>query len=561
LFIALLAAKKPRAEGDFVKAPDLSGFFQLLQENEHMSAISPSSATAASPAPSIAITSSLKEHSVEQLLALGQSSHNQEKVNSFLIEKVRELFLRAQQDLSQLPSVRTDLCLLSRISAVHYYDRKMDIFNLLQRLLENDPVLLKTATDVLKDAIELNADLEQCCIVNAATHTTPIQQKLVRSFVAAVELYIRHQKKKSHVGVILEAQKEVFFRVRDQFAKLDNKDTALRFANKMALEAIKRVTSNRETMDEILGRLTHIGDAIQAIYNEHDISKFFQLLAAAVTGLSKEFNKEWFDSYCLLQEMCRNTRDDRQKIVVIEQVLDLKKKWNWKFLYGVLESIENIVHTEGQSLEVINNAMRLVKNLGKNPNDERNRLSIKALELQKAFSELLKKLDDDRKNQKEPEPKKLLVTVLPSPPNSSSEPKPAIPGTIGSITHYQTGNDFMSAASSTSVFPSILSSSNQTSTVVATTGSPPSSLPASTPSSSGDLSQMKMMEMQLQVMQMQLKLAEAEKAKIASLTEAEKAKSLPVEGAAVSMSFNVTQSNAGAGKQFNQVGTNTGTFN
>jgi hypothetical protein len=90
----------------------------------------------------------------------------------------------------------------------------------------------------------------------------------------------------------------------------------------------------------------------------------------------------------------------------------------------------------------------------------------------------------------------------------------------------------------------------------------PSQASVAAPAQPEELSGIKMMEMQLQVMQLQLKLAEAEKVKIASQIEAEKTKPLPKEKeAAVSMSFNVTQSNIGSGKQFNQVGTNSGTFN
>jgi ankyrin repeat protein len=344
----------------------------------------------------------------------GRKEASQGEIDEFLKLKIAELEQRAQ-DQAQLSAVRSDLCKLSCISETYYSARKAEVFDLLRRLLEKDPVTKQTAGGVLKVAIDLNSQFGTAHLLSI-----PFQQKLARTFSAAVALYLRHYEKKDHVNAVTQLQKEEFLKTIKQFESLNTqKDTSLRFAQKMAHEALKRLVSDRKNIDDMLDRMSLVADALKSAYNK-DLAQFCSKMAAAFKGIGDKMPKEWFEAYYAMQKAIWMVNDDLQRIDFIAVMLATKKTdYGWKFIYGSLEDLETIVERKGQRRECIERALVQVemfigfngfvkKALVASDDDRRDdeRISKKAQELQKLFKEKLESTDKTAHE---------LSNVLPSP--------------------------------------------------------------------------------------------------------------------------------------------------
>lgn len=103
----------------------------------------------------------------------GTTQVTKEQTRVYILEKINTLRENAKNAYN-LPSIRSDLCKLSRISSTHYPDLKEEVFNLLIRLIEEDPVAPYTAHGILEIVIDLNSDL---VLLNVQTLAIVFQKK------------------------------------------------------------------------------------------------------------------------------------------------------------------------------------------------------------------------------------------------------------------------------------------------------------------------------------------------------------------------------------------------
>jgi len=294
---------------------------------------------------------------IDTLVALGKTGGtihaSMDEIRVTIAQKIQTL-RESAKDPYKLTSVRSDLCKLSRISNTHYRELKEEIFNLLIHLIEEDPILPQTADGILEIVIELNADL---ALSKAQVLTILFQKKLARAFSAAVELYLRHYNMPDHVNAVMEDQKKALLETQGSFSGLNTKENvAIEFANQMALEASKRLTSDSTVFMEVLQRLTHLATAIGNAYNT-DISAFISELGQAFQGLDNKFKEKWFEALFMLRDLVQKAPDNMKKVIVVQTVLTTKKEsYDWKFIYGALEILDEVV-SQTQDADVLEAAL------------------------------------------------------------------------------------------------------------------------------------------------------------------------------------------------------------
>jgi len=280
------------------------------------------------------------------LVELGESAgtvdFSKEETHLLIDEKIKALkalFENPNDPAKQISSMRLDLCKLSRISSTYYADLKEEIFNLLIQLLEKDPITQQTANGVLDVVIELNGDLAQS---KDQVLTTLFQKKLARAFSAAVELFLRHYNMQ-HFNAVMEEQKKVLLETQKSFSDLNRHEIAdIEFANQMAIEASKRLTSDLTGFKDFFERLTHFATAIGKAYNT-DLAAFLSEFVQTFQGLDNKIKEKWFEALFVLRDLVQKAPDTMNKIMITQSMLATKKdSYDWKFTYGALEILAEI---------------------------------------------------------------------------------------------------------------------------------------------------------------------------------------------------------------------------
>lgn len=268
----------------------------------------------------------------------GTSQISKEEVKKYIAQKITELCKNAEKP-ENLSSVRSDLCKLSRISSDHYAEQKEEIFNQLIRFIENDPTTQPTSNGVLNIVIELNSDLD---LSKVQRLTISLQKKIAKAFSSSVELYLRHYYKR-HVNAVMESLKKELLATQKSFFGLNTqKNEAIEFANQMALEASKRMTSDNSLFMEVLKRLTSLVAAGGMLFDK-DLSGFFSELKKTFEGIEDKIKKEWFEDLFILKELIRKAPNEITKIEIIhKRLLVDQKNRDWKFFYGALEILREI---------------------------------------------------------------------------------------------------------------------------------------------------------------------------------------------------------------------------
>lgn len=293
------------------------------------------------------------EISVDELVRLGQTSGASEgekdKIKLRISQKIDALKESAAKNFCNLCSARDNLCKLSKISHIHYYDLKEKVLDSLTELLESDLVLPATSVGILDIIIQLSEDLASS---TAQKFSLPLQKTLARACSVAVVLFLRHYNKE-HLSAITATQKKDLLKIQRGFGDLNKQENGdIEFAKEMALEACKRLTDDKSMLSAILERLPSFVEAV-ANASKGDLAK-------CVSGLEKTFEEwrdkipgTWFDMLFLLRETVLSAPNDSIKITAIQAFLESFKNENWplvygvgnawKFVYGALEILEKVI--------------------------------------------------------------------------------------------------------------------------------------------------------------------------------------------------------------------------
>jgi len=280
---------------------------------------------------------------IDTLVELGKAGGTTEvswaQTEAYINEKIRTLLVDIN-DPKKRPSVRSDLCKLSRISSTYYCVLKEEIFNLLIRVIEEDPITQQSANGVLEVVIDLNSDL---ALSKAQMLTTPFQKKLARAFSASVELFLRHYNIK-HFNAVMEEQKKALLATQKSFSNLNTHEIVdIEFANQVAIEASKRLTSDLTGFKDFFERLTHFATAIGKAYNK-DLASFLLEFAQTFQGLDNKIKEKWFEALFALRDLVQKAPDTMDKVTIIQTMLATKKEsYDWKFIYGALEILVEVV--------------------------------------------------------------------------------------------------------------------------------------------------------------------------------------------------------------------------
>jgi len=324
------------------------------------------SAVAATPMRSISelkakiqsLTSLENRSEVDLLVEFGKTSgtthFNHGEIQLLLTVKIHAL-RESAKDSHRLPSVRADLCKLSRVSELYYNDLKEEIFDLLIARIQDDPVAIHTAIGVLQLVIDLSADMS---LSKVQVLTVTLQIKLAKAFSAAVELYLCHYNMKDHVNAVTEDQKRALLETQNGFDSLNTQEnTTLEFAIKTAIEASKRLTSDSTVFGEVFQRLAHFSIAIGQAY-AIDVATVISELGKAFDGLDAKFKDKWFDALFMLRGLVQKAPNTTHKVIAVQKLLATQKTCDdWKLIYGAFEILHNVVsqiqNKETEVLETI----------------------------------------------------------------------------------------------------------------------------------------------------------------------------------------------------------------
>lgn len=269
-------------------------------------------------------------------------------------QKIEALQEKAR-DSNQISSVRSDLCELRQIASTHYVGQKEKVFDMLIELLETDPILPKTAEDIPHIIIKLKADL---AIREAQKITILFQKKVARAFSAAVGTYLRHYNKK-HFGAIDKDEKNEVIQALKNLSDLNTQgDRAIEFASQTALEASKRLTTNRSDFKEFLERLSKVIEGLSKAW-DNDLAGCISSLFEAFKGLEDKIQLNWFNTLFTLRDLVQKAPNNKLKVIAIQSCLINEKiNQDWKILYGALEILESVIsRPEIRDFKIFENAL------------------------------------------------------------------------------------------------------------------------------------------------------------------------------------------------------------
>lgn len=260
-----------------------------------------------------------------------------------LAKKIGELRQLGKDDKT-LSRARSSLYNLIEFTNKKYsISLKEEILDLLIELFEKDSAKThETAVNVLDIVIKLNKDLVAS---KAQGLIIPIQQKLLKAFLAAVELYLRHYNMKNHVNGITDAQKKEFLDTQSALSDLNTQETIeIKFLNGRASEACKRLKTDLPSWKDGFVRFSKVIEAAFAVFNK-DFSGFITKFKEAIDGLDNKFENKWFDVLFLMLNLVRQVENNNEKLFIIQQALAAEKEAinDWEYLYGALEIFEKIV--------------------------------------------------------------------------------------------------------------------------------------------------------------------------------------------------------------------------
>lgn len=272
----------------------------------------------------------------------GTGTDTHEQIISDLDKKIRDLELKAKNK-RLISSVRIDLCKLSRISSEHYRKQKEKIYQLLIELIEKDEVEVYTSDDVVKMIVSLNDDLNPN---NVQMLATDFRMLLAKTFCAAIELLLRHFQKNKNIDAITEELKLALIDTQNKFKRLNKAHRpAIKFANQMAYEVSKRITTDNRLWLEVILRASKFAASISSAWNQN-IADFISNLVGAFSGLDDKLEKDWFDRLFALRNLVKQSPDKLQKVVTILhgwETLHTAELKKWKFYYGTLEILNDVI--------------------------------------------------------------------------------------------------------------------------------------------------------------------------------------------------------------------------
>lgn len=259
-----------------------------------------------------------------------------EEISKLIKEKMDSLFL-ASRNKSELPSVREALSKLSEISEAHYGDLKGQIFDLLIRLLNEDPIEQFTSRGISNLIVRLNNYLN-----DAKKFEIPLQTKLAKAHGAAVELYLLHYGKK-HVNAWEESEKKGLISAQEKLEALNkNKDVELKFACRRAIEACKKLITDNKKLNEFFDRLGHIASALKKAYDK-DLSGFFSEMGSAFQDLSIKIKREWFGELFILRDLVRQVPETKKLQLILSRIEKCQGMYQWRYEYGALLILEEVI--------------------------------------------------------------------------------------------------------------------------------------------------------------------------------------------------------------------------
>jgi hypothetical protein len=268
------------------------------------------------------------------------------------LHKMQALGGLTEKDESKqnIPAARRGLAILAQVKDQKI---KLEALKSLQIILERDPLTSESAEGIVALVIHfldaMNRELIQLEVVE-------IQIQVAKTYSAIAELLI-HQYVAENINAITDVLKAKLADATKELKALNRlNNVKLSYYAGTALEGINRLKDDKNKLFEIMQRSGHgvLAGASLAAYargmgtgqpDGGSIDIFARQIAAVTKGIHLYKTNDWYDEFIFLHRTCVTTGKKHLKSLEMIQhrVAEKHQKFNWRFLYGSLKLLTDIV--------------------------------------------------------------------------------------------------------------------------------------------------------------------------------------------------------------------------
>lgn len=183
--------------------------------------------------------------------------------------------------------------------------------------------------------------------------STSLQIEILKTFSMFAELIIQTYFAKNNNAIDQRLKEQFIETIRDlkSFNTNGHNDPVLSFHAEMALEAIKRLKSNRQELLDLLKIIYHTGMSASElslmIYGHgyaSDVELISEHLQEALANIKIYIKNSWYDEWLFIhKELSKTAKNNLNDLELMQmRFVQHYEKSNWRFTYAVLELLSDI---------------------------------------------------------------------------------------------------------------------------------------------------------------------------------------------------------------------------
>lgn len=255
-----------------------------------------------------------------------------------------------EDDHIDIPSARRNFAILAQLDNHKLKTQALDNLNL---LLRNDVLDKDSAFDLIPLAMEIMKQMDRELM---QTQLVEVQTKISTVYSLTAEL-IQTYTGKAFLGAITEELKEQLTVATKKLEALNShNDTSLHFQTSFAYEGIRRLIDDRKPLFELCERLLNVLFAVTDIFLM-DGEGFSEETRKAISDVKFHLKHSWYDLAHFCNLSAREAKKNAEKLTLLQGIIDDNwEEQDWKFLYNAIDVLTDI-SLHGQTEEIRRNAL------------------------------------------------------------------------------------------------------------------------------------------------------------------------------------------------------------
>lgn len=195
----------------------------------------------------------------------------------------------------------------------HYHREKAQAFDLLNNLLETDPITKDSSHGVVDLAMDLMKNLDRNLI---QTQSVDFQKKTAYAYSCVVENLLRYYNAK-HLNSLTSELKKQLLETDKALGKLNTlKDSELQQIVEVAREGIKRIKDDTTTFSKTMGIMGNVADGLGALWKK-DISNFFIKMYDSLKEIDDIRTESWYETYFFMRDLMKKAFTDEKECSIL----------------------------------------------------------------------------------------------------------------------------------------------------------------------------------------------------------------------------------------------------